>query len=344
MKLGIIYGTDNGILEPGHDWRTGYNQHPNTLALFPKFYPDEIFAYVSPYNVDFNLCSQMDALVYYSGLPDRQFVKFIDKIPCKVIVMLTCGYMTLTRTTMDDLLFTKQILDKADFVLGYDKYFESVVSLFTDTPIIVLKLPMPLDYLEQVNNGTLPDIFDNDGQYDIIIPYGPYECETRGRNGYITALVGQRIIDTVDGFRNMAIFNMIRDNEIASKSDALLKSIGCRDYELIQVLPYGKFVNLMSRCKLALSLDMTSCAGKIAIDCAVLRKPGIFSNMLFYPRELYYDVPFALVDPLDVDGVVERAAILSQWTSIHFERAYQRAMEYSIESSARELERKVLGE
>ena len=333
MKFGIIHGDSNRI--PIDEERRAYNQHPNTLVLYPKFYPDDLFAILSPYNLDLDLCNKLDAVIYYSGFPDAKFVNVIDKIKCKLIVVLGTDYRCLIKTTMRDMILTKRIMDSADFILGHDILYPDVIKLFTTTPVIVMEVPLPIEYALECAAE------DNDEiGYDIVIPYGPFETEHVERNCYIAALAAQRLIDTCDDFNNMVIFNMNPGGDLKSACETL-RYVGVKDFTLMPLVPYKRFVQILSKSKFGLTLDMNTGGGKFACDCALMRKPSVQSSFTPYARKIYYDIPRVLTYPLDISAAVQGALSIDLWNNSDYDKAFNRAQEFRISKAAAILEEAV---
>jgi len=335
MKFGIIHGNSNRI--PSDAERTAYNQHPNTLVLYPKFYPDDLFAILSPYDLDIDLCNQLDAVIYYSGVPDNEFLKVVDKITCTLIVVLGTDYRCLVRTSQHDLLLTKYVMDAADFMLGHDPLYPNVISLFTDTPAIVMEVPLPIEYALECASE------ENDEKgFDIIIPYGPFETEYIARNCYIAASLAQKLIDSFDCFDNMAIFNMTAKEVDLGQTENTLREIGCRDFTLFPLLPYKRFVQILSKSKFGINLDMNTGGGKFACDCALMRKPSVQSSFMPYARKIYYGIPRVLVHPLDVSAAIQGALSIDLWQESDYDKAFNRVQEFRISKAAAILEEAIL--
>lgn len=338
MKIGIAFGKENRLLEPGDYKRVAPLVKPESLCMLRRLYPNQVCAFVSPYSPDMDICQKLDVIVYYTGGPDSVFFTVMESIPCKIITAMVganASYGSITGGSIDNILLRKRIFDKSDFVMVWDQGAVDLLALYTQTPIICFPLPMPIELaLEAVKEpNTAP-------QFDIVIPYGPYISQIRRRNGIVSALLAQRMVDKF-GFNRFAIFNNTSKIVEVEQSYKFLRDLGCRDFELFSRTAYSKFIKILAKSRIGLDLDMCRGVGKFAIDCAVLRKPAILSNTLSYAQDIYKGQESILCDPLDVKKVMRLAASVANgdWANETLELVYNRAVDkYNLVNAARVLE------
>ena len=325
-------------MPPGPE-RCGYNGVPDSFTTYSQLFPNDDFAYVSPDNLDLEMVNRLDAIIYYLGVSDGRFLGFVDRLQCPVLAMLvgTNGYYdSLTHLAFGGINRTVEVLNKCDLVVGVDQWGMGIFPLYTKTPVVYMPIPMPIEYAQQVASESAV------GEYDIVIPYGPYISQIRERNGILACLIAQRIIDEIPYYRNMAVFNLTNQQSDMDATEEFMRDLGCKDFVLFPYVSYGEFIKVLAGAKLGLDLDICRGTGKFAVDCAILRKPAILSSTLSYAVAIYRRTG-ALVHPLDVNAVMGKALFISQglWPSSWRQTAYVAAQEYSISKAAERLEEAV---
>lgn len=332
MKLGIIFGDSNRLLSPGTPERMWYSGSPVSMSVFAKLYPGDDFAYLSSDAPDMDIVSEMDAVIYYAGGHDAAFLEYVDKIKCPVLGMLVginSYYSSLVSSVFSGVTRTANVLDRCDLVIGVDQFAVDIFSLYTFTPVVYMPIPVPIVLAQEVAATV------SDGAWDIVIPYGPHISQIRERNGILTCLIAQRIIDEIPGYNRMAVFNNSHKQHEFDAAERFMRDLGCRDFDLFPYVPYEEFIGVLAGAKLGLDLDICRGTGKFAVDCAVLRKPAILSSMLSYAVAIYSGMA-ALVHPLDVNAVMGKAKFVADglWPSCWLDIAFARAQDYSISKAA----------
>ena len=337
MKLGYTALHKNEMLPPHCSARTHEICMPDALEVYPMLYPDDLFAWVNPLEPDLDICSELDVLLHWTGYPDSKFVDWMDEIPCKIVCVHNSGPFLLLHdvATQYDVLLRKEIMNKSDLVMSLTREHIQFYKLWTETPVFYMPTPYPIELALSAVNTLSEDVL-----YDIVIPHGLHKSGGGGnRNSLTAALVARKIIDEVEGFESARMF--CSETAGCEYTAELLTAVGCEDIMVSPRIDHAEFVRALSGAKMGLSLDMSESAGKIAIDCACLRKPAVLANTTPYAVEIYEDI--RIQHPFDVDAAIETARMVvdGRWSKEWLDKAERRAGQYNIGLCAERLERAV---
>lgn len=335
MKIGFAdLFASNRYIKPDED----YPALSTTMAYtMSHLFPGEASAFLSLYDFDFDMCNQMDILVYLSSIAqDKLFIDIVDKVDIPVLVHLEGGQENISRWSYPDVVLALDIMDKGDIVICMDTRALEFVQSLTTTKVVWWTLPYPVKAVLEETGC----VGDGAGEYDIVVPYGVGRGAHELRAGYISTVVAERIIQTVPGFHTAAIMNWTRhdDTEALDSAKEMARRLGCTSVDMFSSVPFPHFIKMLSKAKLGLALDRRRSAGRFALDCAVLRKPCILSNQPANGYQIYNGI--RLHDPFDVDACLDTARLVAdgRWKQGWLDLAYQRAESLDLEHKAKELE------
>lgn len=177
---------------------------------------------------------------------------------------------------------------------------------------------------------------------DVLVLYGPSKSETTWRNGYTSVLLAEKMIAEIPEFKTIGLCSHSNDQNYINQYREILDILGCCNCQLIDRLSFDNFIRLLSKTKVVIDLDMSYGAGKIAVECAVLRKPIIVSNCVTSANDIYGDM--RIHHPLNIDSMMDTARFIADgyWGQSWLDIAYERAQKYSIENLALLLEKAVI--
>lgn len=341
MKLGLLH-EENKKYPPGQIGRLRGISSADTVwqLQLPLLFPEDNFYIIDINNPDFDLMGEIDLLFHMSNcMSDPTIVKFIDQIPCKIVAQMPYGYLQLCRYPSKQCLIEKYVLDASDYVISMDYDYTKVVSLFTTSYVFWWPLPYPVDrVLDSLSWEDNAARYGSCYEYDIIVPYNPFASANSQRNSYTSALVANKIVNTIDGYNNIGIFGRTNsDNPKWELMSGFLKDLGCENFKMLPYMSGENIVRTFARAKLVVNLDDTRAAGRFAIETALARVPVIMSDSIPQARYIYDN---GLQNPYDVETALNAARMIAVtgWEESRLDRAFQRAMDFRPSNAARILE------
>ncbi len=331
MKIGVLVSKPNREYPLGTVCNDIYSIDTVWHNQLSQLFPGEPFYVFNIYEPDFDMMKKVD-LVFCTAdcISDKAMGRYIKNIPCKVATHIRGGYEQLSRLSWEDLAREKEILDASDFVISMDYEYLDVLRLYTDTPVFWWPLPYPVEQMLAVlENNDVPE-------YDIVIPYSPYQSVNTNRNGYIAAMIGNKIIDNVPGYNNMGIFGWTptKDRQL-EQAGGVARSLGCDHFEMLPFTSGIDVIKIIAKAKMVLFLDYTRAAGRWAIETAITKTPLVFSDTIPFARYIYGNI--GVQNPFDVEAAISAARKIqdNKWEQSWLDKAYNRATDFSIENSAR---------
>jgi hypothetical protein len=330
VKLGYVYGDiqQNKIYEAGDAFRIGDFVYSSSYEVFPRLYPKEKYAVLNPLNINLDICKQLDAVIYLVGPPkDNVFVDIVKSIPCLFLSYLALGYTTLTTKAMKGMIIRKQILDSSDVVLVPTKYGIELVQMWTNTKVEYFPLPVPVNYAQKILKVDIPvDV----PQYDIVVAYGPNQSQVYPRNGYTNVLLAEKMVRELQEFNSIGVFACTGNNEVIKEMQNLLDVMGCNHCRIIPRVSYKDFLQILSKTKVCIDLDMGQSAGKFLVDCAIVQKPVIAADTIPTAEMIYHDIK--LHSPWDIASMMKTALLIANggWKEGWLRKAYIRGIQHSI--------------
>lgn len=332
MKLGYI----------GHGKiKSGYKKSPDNWfstspqGTFHMLYPDEPSAIINLKNPDYDLCAEMDAVLYMSGTHnDPDMIKVIDKIPCKVLSYHEGGEHDFLTWTFDEVLRNREIMNRSDLVLVWDTRALGVHYLYTKTKILWWPLPYPVEYLDRV--ADIPPFTIR----EVLVAYAPYMWQNSPRNSILSCMLAQYFVDRL-GYKNAGVFTCIRDDKIKHDREFLDK-MNCYDVGVIPFVPPGAFLSMIKNAKVVINLDYRRASGRITLECALMRTPVIATDQQPFAYQIYNGIK--LHDMFDVESMITTGVLIKEgmWHKEWIDLAYERAQHYSLTNKARVLEKAVM--
>ncbi len=331
MKIGLLVDQSNKEYAPDvvHN-KISYidTVFANSLS---QLFPDESFYIVDINDPDFDMMENIDLIFHLSDCRTDKIVEdYIDDLPCKLLTSMPMSHMQLSGSSWADIIRAKRILDVSDFVISTDHEHLDALRLFTDTPVFWWPLPYPIE-------TTLAALKTNDmPEYDIVIPYGPLQSVNSQRNGYVAPLIGNKIIGNVEGYNSMGILNWTdKTSPLNAETEDMLRKLGCNNFVLIPRMSSVDIVRIIAKAKMMLFLDYTRVSGKFAIEAAIAKTPLVFGDTIPFARYIYGTI--GQQNPFDVEAAIGAAKIIQcgRWEQSWLDKAYDCAMDFSIENSAR---------
>ncbi len=334
MKLGWIgHGKLKSKYKPAvsENW---FSTSPQ--GTFHMLYPDELSAIINLKDPDYDLCAEMDAILYMSGTHNDPFmIDVIDKIPCKVLSYHEGGEQDFLTWTLDEVLINREIMDKSDLVLVWDTRALGLHRLYTTTKVLWWPLPYPVEYFYNAiaRVGFVPG-------YDILIAYAPYMWQSSTRNSIAGCMLAQNLIDN-DLFSTAGVFSGARDDNI-NYDKSFLEQMGLNKVDVIPFVPPDEFLAMISKAKMVINLDYRRASGRITLECALTRTPVIATGQQPFAYQIYNGIK--LHDHYDINSMIETATMISKgnWPQEWLDLAYERAQHYSMANKARALEEAVM--
>lgn len=334
MKLGWIGAVPNGnrfIPPPSSDWFVTSPQ-----GAFSALYPDEPSALIEIRNPDFELCAEMDALLYLSGtFSDPLMLEVIDDIPCKVLFYHEGGEHDFLRWPPHAVLNNYKLAKKSDLILVWDTRALGLHQLYTDTPVLWWPLPYPIEYMDRALD--IASTFAS----EILVSYSPVRWCKSPRNAVLGCLLAQYFMDNLD-FYSARVFSGIRDEDDSfAEERVFLDELDCNDVAVIPRVSPKEYLSLINMASMVINLDYRRASGRITLECALTRTPVIATDQQPFAFQIYNGI--RLHDIFDVTSMIDTGKMISEgrWHSEWLDLAQERAQHYSYTNKARVLQEAV---
>lgn len=336
MKLGLLWMGQNKCIEK----RTEMKGPSTAFEKCAQFlYPDELFAVLSVRSPDIELCNECDAVIFLCNSGESyHFLQYSHRIRAIKIFLNHGGYNNMITGPTSSITSDHLGMNDCDLVLvnDYDKI--PIYKAWTRKPLFVYPLPYPVKVVEKL----LLQCDDSLPRYDVLVSHGISVSNGSGRNGGVACKIAQDIVSNSDA-REFGVFVYMGDSDPALAAERnTLAGLGCFDYNLIPRCSLRAFMTYIKHSKVVVDMDTWEAAGRIAMDTAIARKPGVFSNRIPLAKLLYNNMP--LHNPFDITSASATgiSVIQGMWHDEWLDIAYERACQYDLPIYAEKLEHAVL--